>query len=86
MTKTLISTAILCLLGASGAWALSGSDANAGWVGQEYDARWNAERDALLRSWQRQSTKPDNVETCLSVGQVWYCPATQALVQESSTR
>lgn len=86
MSKTLISTVILCLLGASTAWAAPPSDVNADWVGQDYDARWNAERGELLRSWQRQSTRPDNVETCLSVGHVWYCPATQALAQDGSAR
>jgi hypothetical protein len=77
MTRILLILAAVVFWSSAG-WAAAEKQAEA-WIGPEYDNRWNEHRSQLLQLWHRHSYQPANVEDCLAVGRVWYCPARQAI-------
>lgn len=83
MKTVILAAATLYVMSGSIAWASPRGDTAEAWIGNEYDSWWNEHRSDLLQLWERHSYRPDDSSRCLTVGRVWYCPATNTLAQQN---
>lgn len=83
MKTVILAAATLYVIWVSAAWALPKGDTAEVWIGSEHDRWWNEHRSDVLQLWERHSYQPEDSSRCLTVGRVWYCPATNTLAQQN---